>query len=287
MIVSDTHDADIDFESHVVGCESHQSRRDTERHEESGFIGSSHGGVGGEFGLRAAQTELHLREKSESLAVAERDILPPDDSSFVRVLERIIGVGREVDSRILVTEFDARLIDFQKSSRVGKAGSDGHILFQGIGQNGGDSHGVSHGVDPLYYDKRIVVVRVGRERGRCSGNPLSFRDEGIAHTDQSPFLFGLVDHFLFRNGIDRRFGRQSIPGNEKTYQRKKNDCVFHAVRLVDKFKIVDDQFAIGTSLEVVAAVAGRSGDEQYVRFLTAVLFAVGDRNGVLFPFALR
>ena len=91
------HYTDIHFESQVVGGESDQSGRYAYRTGETGFISASDRGVRCESGLSAAQCQAHFVEQGETLVLSQRNVLTPDESSGIVVLQGVVEIDAEVD----------------------------------------------------------------------------------------------------------------------------------------------------------------------------------------------
>ena len=105
--VGKTHYADIDFESYVVGGEGYQAGRYADRGGEIGFVSAPDRGVRSEPGLAAAQCQAGFVEQGEALVLSQRDVLTPDESSGVVVLQCVLEIDTEVD---VAAQFDAAAI---------------------------------------------------------------------------------------------------------------------------------------------------------------------------------
>ena len=93
--------------SYVVGGEGYQAGRYADRGGEIGFVSAPDRGVRSEPGLAAAQCQAGFVEQGEALVLSQRDVLTPDESSGVVVLQCVVEIDTEVD---VAAQFDAAAI---------------------------------------------------------------------------------------------------------------------------------------------------------------------------------
>ena len=193
VVVRDAHDAGVDLDGHVVCRESHVAGRDAEREAVAGLVGSLHGRVVRELGLRTAGRELHLVEECEALAVAQRDVLPPDHRGRVAVCERVEVPSAELRGVDVVAEFQRGVVELEQRPRIDEAGADGHVVAQGVGDHRTDAEGVAFGVDVLDDEELVAVVGMGRVGGRPAEDPLALGHEEVVSVGQAAAEPHLVD----------------------------------------------------------------------------------------------
>lgn len=115
----------------------------------------------------------------------------------------MIVVDLDVDTRLLVAEFQSGVVDAEHRAAVDEPRADGHIVLGRIGYHRTYLDGISGRGDILDNQKLIRFVVVRGVGGRAAEYPLSLRDECLrgAETAVAASLVGADGQ---RSGVIRR-----------------------------------------------------------------------------------